>query len=147
MSTVVTDSAAANPVVEVVAAGLMLIGALSCLLGAIGLVRLPDLPARLQAATKPQTLGLSLVLLGTALRVELASAVTLVLVVVFQVITAPVVAQIVGRAAYRSGGVREGALVVDELAAHLPADDDVRDSRSGNPALDKTDDPRPPLPT
>ena len=147
MNTVVTDSAAANPVVEVVAAGLMLIGALSCLLGAIGLVRLPDLPARLQAATKPQTLGLSLVLLGTALRVELASAVTLVLVVVFQVITAPVVAQIVGRAAYRSGGVRERALVVDELAAHLPADDDVRDSRSGNPALDKTDDPGPHLPT
>jgi monovalent cation/proton antiporter MnhG/PhaG subunit len=66
---------------DVVAAVLMLVGALSCLLGAIGLVRLPDLPARLQAATKPQTLGLSLVLLGTALRVELASAVTLGLVV------------------------------------------------------------------
>jgi multicomponent Na+:H+ antiporter subunit G len=107
---------------EVAAAGLMLLGGLSCLLGAIGLVRLPDLPARLQAATKPQTLGLALVLLGTALRVELASAVTLVLVVLFQVITAPVVSQIVGRAAYRSGGVPEGALVVDELADHLPAD-------------------------
>ena len=73
-----------------------MLGALSCLLGAIGLVRLPDLPARLQAATKPQTLGLSLILLGTALRVELASAVTLVLVVLFQVITAPVISQLVG---------------------------------------------------
>jgi multicomponent Na+:H+ antiporter subunit G len=113
-----------NPVVNVVAAVLMLVGALSCLLGAIGLVRLPDLPARLQAATKPQTLGLSLVLLGTALRVELASAVTLVLVVLFQVITAPVVSQIVGRAAYRSGAVERDILVVDELAEHLPADDD-----------------------
>ena len=117
-------------VVDVVAAALMLLGALSCLLGAIGLVRLPDLPARLQAATKPQTLGLSLILLGTALRVELASAVTLVLVVLFQVITAPVVSQLVGRAAYRSGGVPDGALVVDELAAQirgdeLPADDDA----------------------
>jgi multicomponent Na+:H+ antiporter subunit G len=107
-------------VVEVVAAGLMLVGALSCLLGAIGLVRLPDLPARLQAATKPQTLGLSLILLGTALRVELASAVTLVLVVLFQVISAPVVSQLVGRAAYRSGAVPEGVLVVDELAERLP---------------------------
>lgn len=113
-----------GPVVEVVAAVLMLLGALSCLMGAIGLVRLPDLAARLQAATKPQTLGLSLVLLGTALRVELASAVTLVLVVLFQVLTAPVVSQIVGRAAYRSGGVPAGALVVDELAAHLPTDAD-----------------------
>ena len=118
--------------VDVVAAVLMLIGAASCLLGAIGLVRLPDLPARLQAATKPQTLGLALVVVGTALRVELASAVTLGLVVLFQVITAPVVSQIVGRAAYRAGGIPEGALgalVVDELAEHLPAD---REGASGS---------------
>ena len=120
-----------NPVVNVIAAVLMLVGTLSCLLGAIGLVRLPDLPARLQAATKPQTLGLSLVLLGTALRVELASAVTLVLVVLFQVITAPVVSQIVGRAAYRSGAVERDILVVDELAEHLPADDDEPAVRPG----------------
>jgi multicomponent Na+:H+ antiporter subunit G len=117
-----------NPVVEVVAAVLMLLGALSCLLGAIGLVRLPDLPARLQAATKPQTLGLALVLLGTSLRVELASAVTLVLVVLFQVITAPVVSQIVGRAAYRSGAVPQEALVVDELAAYVRVDADDPDT-------------------
>ena len=113
---------AAGPVADVVSALLMLLGALSCLLGAIGLVRLPDLLARLQAATKPQTLGLSLILLGTALRVELASAVTLVLVVLFQVITAPVISQLVGRAAYRSGALPDGALVVDELAEHLPVD-------------------------
>ena len=112
---------------DVVTAVLMLIGAASCLLGAIGLVRFPDLPARLQAATKPQTLGLALVLLGTALRVELASAVTLVLVVLFQVITAPVVSQIVGRATYRSGGIPEDSLVVDELAGHLPADREPAD--------------------
>ena len=108
-------------VLDVVAAVSMLVGAASCLLGAIGLVRLPDLPARLQAATKPQTLGLALVLLGTALRVELVSAVTLVLVVLFQVITAPVVSQLVGRAAYRSGAVDRSRLVADELAPHLPA--------------------------
>ncbi len=125
-------AAGAAPVsaaVEVVSAVLMLTGATSCLLGAIGLVRLPDLPARLQAATKPQTLGLALVLLGTALRVELASAVTLGLVVLFQVMTAPVVSQLVGRAAYRSGGVPPGVLVVDELAERLSADGD----RPGTP--------------
>jgi multicomponent Na+:H+ antiporter subunit G len=107
---------------DVVSAVLLLGGALSCLLGAVGLLRLPDLPARLQAATKPQTLGMLLVLVGTALRVELASAVTLVLVVLFQVISAPVVSQLVGRAAYRSGAVRRDTLVVDELAGHLPPD-------------------------
>ena len=123
-------------VLDAVAAVLMLVGAASTLLGAIGLVRLPDLPARLQAATKPQTLGLSLVLLGTALRVELASAVTLVLVVLFQVITAPVVSQLVGRAAYRSGGVPADALVVDELADRLPpGEDGAPADRDGHTAV------------
>lgn len=103
-------------VVDVVSAALLLLGATSCLLGALGLVRLPGLLARLQAATKPQTLGLLLVLAGTALRVEPDSAVTLVLVALFQVITAPVVSQLVGRSAYRAGAVRPDVLVVDELA-------------------------------
>ena len=115
---------AGGPVADVISAALMLVGALSCLLGAVGLVRLPDLAARLQAATKPQTLGLALVLLGTALRVELASAVTLVLVVLFQVITAPVISQLVGRAAYRSGAIPVSTVVVDELADRLPPGDD-----------------------
>jgi multicomponent Na+:H+ antiporter subunit G len=103
-------------VVEGVAALLILVGAVSCLLGAIGLLRLPDLPARLQAATKPQTLGLSLVLVGTSLLLPLESAVTILLVVLFQVLTAPVISQLVGRGAYRSGALDREALVADELA-------------------------------
>ncbi len=107
---------------DVISAVLLLAGALSCLLGAFGLLRLPDLPARMQAATKPQTLGLLLILAGTALRVELESAVTLVLVGLFQVITAPVVSQLLGRSAYRGGTVRRDLLVVDELAGQMPED-------------------------
>jgi len=107
-------------ILDVASAVLMLVGALSCLLGALGLVRLPDPPGRLQSATKPQTLGLLLILAGTALRVELESAVTLLLVGLFQVITAPVIAQLLGRSAYRGGTVRRELLVVDELAAKLP---------------------------
>jgi multicomponent Na+:H+ antiporter subunit G len=107
---------------DVVSAVLLLLGALSCLLGALGLVRLPDLPGRLQAATKPQTLGLLLVLAGTALRVDLESAATLVLVGLFQVITAPVISQLIGRSAYRSGAVRRDLLVTDELAGRMPGE-------------------------
>jgi multicomponent Na+:H+ antiporter subunit G len=107
-------------VIDIVSAVLLLVGALSCLLGALGLVRLPDLLGRMQAATKPQTLGLLLILAGTALRVELESAVTLLLVGLFQVITAPVIAQLLGRSAYRGGTVRRDLLVVDELAGKMP---------------------------
>lgn len=111
---------------DVACAVLMLAGAAFCLLGALGLVRLPDLPARLQAATKPQTLGLLLILLGTAFRVEPESAVTLLLVVLFQVVTAPVISQIVGRSAYRSGTVDRSRLVVDDLTAQVERDDRAR---------------------
>jgi len=103
-------------VADLVSGSLLLLGALSCLLGAIGLARLPSLLSRLQAATKPQTLGLFLILAGTAMRVPTDSAVTLLLVALFQVITAPVLSQLVGRSAYRSGAVRPEVLVVDELA-------------------------------
>lgn len=109
-------------ITDVVSAVLMLAGALSCLLGALGLVRLPSLLSRLQAATKPQTLGLFLILAGTAFRVDLESAATLLLVGLFQVITAPVISQIVGRSVHRSGGVRPEVLVVDELAEDRPQD-------------------------
>ena len=107
---------------DIASAVLLLLGALSCLYGAVGLLRLPDLLGRLQTASKPQTLGLLLVLAGTALRVELESAVTLLLVALFQVITAPVISQLAGRSAYLSGSVRRDLLVVDELAGKLPRD-------------------------
>jgi multicomponent Na+:H+ antiporter subunit G len=102
-------------VTDLISGALLLLGALSCLLGALGLVRLPSLLSRLQAATKPQTLGLLLILAGTAMRVPPESAVTLLLVALFQVMTAPVISQLVGRSAYRSGAVRPEVLVVDEL--------------------------------
>lgn len=107
---------------DVLSAVLLLAGAAQCLLGAIGLVRLPSLLSRMQAATKPQTLGLLLILAGAALRVPLDSAVTLLLVAVFQVITAPVISQLVGRSAYRSGSVQPRLLVVDELAPRMPCE-------------------------
>lgn len=105
---------------DVLSAALLLAGAAQCLLGALGLVRLPSVLSRLQSATKPQTLGLFLILAGAALRVPLDSAVTLLLVAVFQLITAPVIAQLVGRSAYRSGSVQPRILVVDELAPRMP---------------------------
>jgi multicomponent Na+:H+ antiporter subunit G len=105
--------------VEVLSLALLLAGAGLCLLGAVGVLRLPSLASRLQAATKPQTLGLLLVLVGTALRVPLASAATLLLVALFQIVTAPVISQLVGRSAYHSGTWRPEVIVVDELAERL----------------------------
>jgi multicomponent Na+:H+ antiporter subunit G len=93
-------------------------GALLSLSAGVALLRFPDLLSRMHAATKPQVLGLLLVLIGCALRLrDLVDITTLLLVLVFQMATAPVAAHMVGRAAYRAGQCRNDLLVTDELRA------------------------------
>ena len=120
-------------VADVASAVCLLGGAFFALAAGVGAVRFPDLLSRMHAATKPQVLGLVLVLVGLALRLREGGAVwALVLVAVFQMLTAPVAAHMVGRAGFRTGKVRQDLLVVDELSRDLAAtgggaDDDRRD--------------------
>lgn len=84
----------------------LLAGALLCLLAAIGLLRFPDLLSRVHAATKPQVLGVLLVLLAVALGLRSVPALgMLVLAGLFQLITAPVASQMMSRAAARTGQI------------------------------------------
>ncbi|MFC4494804.1 monovalent cation/H(+) antiporter subunit G [Streptomyces ovatisporus] len=101
---------------DAAAAVCMLLGALLCLLAGIGLLRLPDVLSRMHAGTKPQTFGLLLVLLGAGLRLrDGADMGTIVLVGLSQLVTVPVAAHMIGRAAYRSGKIDREHLVVDEF--------------------------------
>lgn len=85
---------------------LILGGAIWSLIAGIGLLRLPDVLTRMHAATKPQVLGLLMILLGVALRLRDANDITtLILVGLFQTWTVPVAAHMVARAARGSGGV------------------------------------------
>lgn len=94
----------------------LLLGGTLAFIGAVGLVRLPDIFARMHAATKPQTLGLLLILIGLALSVRTwGSVATLLIVVAAQALTAPVSAHMLGRAGYRSGSAVDELLHHDEL--------------------------------
>ena len=105
-------------VADVASAVCLLGGAFLAFAAGVGVLRFPDLLARMHAGTKPQVLGLALVLIGLALRLRSGGAVwALVLVAVFQMLTAPVAAHMVGRAGYRTGKVRSDLLVVDELTS------------------------------
>ncbi|TFH71345.1 monovalent cation/H(+) antiporter subunit G [Cellulomonas sp. HD19AZ1] len=109
-------------VADVVSAVCLLGGAFFALAAGVGALRFPDLLSRMHAATKPQVLGLVLVLVGLALRLREGGAVwALVLVAVFQMLTAPVAAHMVGRAGFRTGKVRQDLLVIDELSRDLAA--------------------------
>lgn len=93
---------------DVASISLILAGSLLAFSASIGLVRFRDTLSRLHAVTKPQTLGLILTITGTILRVlgserlgaaERGDLGVMVLVLLFALVTAPVVAQRVGRLA------------------------------------------------
>ena len=108
-------------IVDGVAAALILTGAALAVLAGVGLQRFPDVFARMHAATKPATLGLVLILTGSALRVgDRGDVAKLMLVGVLQFVTAPVGAHMVGRAAYRAGTELSPDTVIDELAGQVP---------------------------
>jgi len=95
-------------------------GALLAFFAAIGVLRFPDIFARMHAATKPQVLGLFLVLVGIALILRQGTATwVLLLVAVGQMLTAPVAAHMIGRASYRTGLVPKSEFVVDELTRDI----------------------------
>ena len=99
---------------DIICAGLILGGSALALTAAIGVVRFPDTLSRMHSATKPQVLGLLLVLAGAAIRLRGHPDVgMLILTGLFTLITVPVVAQRVGQLAYREQNVQD-SLTVDE---------------------------------
>ncbi len=107
-------------ILDLIGAALLAGGAFFCLGGALGLVRFPVILARMHAATKPQVFGLLLVLLGVAFSIRDPKVwLSLAVVLVLQILTAPVAGHLIGRVAYRSGQWEPDDLVVDELAEDL----------------------------
>lgn len=134
---------------DVAAAACLLAGAFLAFAAGVGVVRFPDLLSRMHAGTKPQVLGLILLLTGEALRVRNLQVVgMLALVAIFQLMTAPVAAHMVGRAGYRTGKVRSDLLDIDELTADQATGGAVRAPRalvaepagSGDPSSDRAAD-------
>lgn len=83
---------------------LMLIGAIFMLIASLGIVRLPDIFMRMHSNTKSATLGVFFVMMGLALHfADFSIFIRALSVVLFFMITAPVAAQIIARAAYFSG--------------------------------------------
>ena len=73
------------------------------LLAGIAVLRFPDTMSRIHAATKPQVLGIMLLMLGVGLRIGSPGVIgMLVLIVILQFVTAPVSAHLTVRVAFRN---------------------------------------------
>lgn len=85
----------------------LIAGAALSLVAGIAVVRFPDTASRVHAATKPQTLGIVLLMIGLGIRLGTVAVIgELVLIVVLQLLTAPVAAHLTVRQAYRHDKLR-----------------------------------------
>ncbi len=88
--------------IEYVGMLLVFIGSLFFLFGSIGLARMPDLYNRMQASTKTTTLGALSFLIGIGL-MQIDWLIKLLIIALFIVLTAPIGASALARAAHNSG--------------------------------------------
>ncbi len=88
---------------EIITALLLVLGSLFAFVAALGMLRLPDTVMRMHAATKAGTLGAGLILIAEAFfYAELGITLRALAAIAFILLTAPVAAHLIGRAAYHS---------------------------------------------
>ena len=101
---------------DILVAVLLLIGACFALVAAVGLIRLPDLYTRMHAASKAGTLGSGVLLIALAIHDGSGGTASRALAgVVFFLLTAPISAHLLAKAAYSVGYRLWDGSVMDEM--------------------------------
>lgn len=104
-------------IIHIMTGLILMIGAVFTLVAALGILRFPDLYSRSHAASKAGTLGSGLMLLALAIYAgELAVVTRAVAAFLFLLLTAPIAAHLLVRAAYFVGHKPWSGTKVDELA-------------------------------
>lgn len=107
---------------ESVVMGVILVGAFFMFLAGLGMVRMPDLFLRMSSTTKAGTLGAGLILVGAAIYFDNFGVYTRAFATIgFLLLTAPVAAHMIGRAAYFDGIPLWEGTVQDDLRSHYRA--------------------------
>lgn len=106
-----------SAIVAIIVGCALVIGSLFALTASLGLLRLSDVYMRMHAASKAGTLGSGVLLLALAVHAgELDVVTRAVAGVVFFLLTAPVSAHLLARAAYMVGYKPCESTVIDALA-------------------------------
>ena len=102
---------------EILTSILVIAGGLFAFAAALGVLRLPDVLIRMHASTKAGTLGCGLILVAVAAHFADTDIIARsIAAIAFLLLTAPVAAHMIGRAAYRTGVPLWSGTVIDELA-------------------------------
>ena len=82
----------------------LIVGSTFCVIGGIGMIRMPDFYSRSHAASLTDTLGAALILLGLGLQAGLSLiSVKLLFVFIFLYVTSPTSAHALVKSAYAKG--------------------------------------------
>ncbi len=96
--------------------GLLLLGGFFMFTAALGIVVMPDLFTRMHAASKSATIGAACLLLAVAFFFQnVGIAIRALLIVAFLLLTVPIAAHVIARAAYTSRVPLWEGTVIDEL--------------------------------
>lgn len=107
---------------EILISALILFGTAFVVVGAVGLLRLPDVYNRLHATTKATTLGVVAIIGAAVWSLWLQTgqfSLKLVLTMLFLFLTAPVGAHMISRSAYMLGIKPWSKTVRDDLAGQM----------------------------
>ena len=112
----------AQLLISVLSGCFILLGVLALLIGALGLLRLPDVYCWIHAVGMIDTAGASFIILGLAIH-EGVSLVTvkLLFIGIFLFFTSPIATHAVAQVAHKSGVVPVGRNLVTAKAAKKPA--------------------------
>ena len=104
---------------EILTCIFLLLGGLLSVVAAVGVLRMPDIFIRMHAATKVGTVGVSSITIGVMIHFGTLTVTSRgVLVIAFFLLTAPVAAHMIARAAYRSGVSLWLLTRIDEWKTH-----------------------------
>lgn len=126
--------------IEIISAVVIIVGVLFVVIGAVGLLRLPDFYIRISAITKAATVGVACIMIGVALFYnEISMAFKAFAVVLFLLITSPIAAHIIGRAAYNSGVTLWKKTEINEYEEYKKNNPNSEDSEYTSPGKSKSD--------
>lgn len=131
---------------DIIIAILSTIGACAILIASVGILRMPDFYLRLSVTVKAATLGSGLLLLSAAIYFPQVSVTTkAVAIIFFLILTAPVSAHMIGRAAYFIGTPLWKGTIRDDLQGmydheeHRLKSEPIQDNTEQNQAATKQD--------
>jgi multicomponent Na+:H+ antiporter subunit G len=120
-------------ITEILVSFFIVCASIFMLLAAIGLLKFPDLPIRMHATTKSGVFATCLIMIAVALyflQTEITARV--IAIITFILITAPVAAHAIGRAAYFAGVPLWPGTIKDELSDYYSPEPNSTNSPEPN---------------